>query len=499
MAGHTTTTADFTVPAIGSTVVISVGDTTWMSATTPSRIFIENAGFYEVTTIGSGVSVTVRNLGYSGNAAAAANIVSGQEVAGGTISGTQQLNSYGGASPTTTKGDILVDNGTNDPRASLVRLGVGADGRQLVADSTQATGLAWAPTIPTTVTADNTIPRFNGASGTPVPLQNSKVVITDDGAIQATGSTAAGDARGQYATDLQNLRALSTQVASGINSVVVGGENNTASAAHSSVLGGINNLASGSFSTVGGGTGNTASTTNASVGGGSANTASGTDSYIGGGANNSATAAGASVSGGQLNVASGQDAFIGGGDGNTASANRSTVLGGATNTASGVNSVVLGGEGAVANKYGQISRANGIFLAAGDAQESKLLLREDTTDATPTILYLNGSTATARATIASGSSWTFQGLVVGRRDNGDTASWRFEGGIHNNAGTTALIAAITAVLIAADAGCAATWGVAASIAVTADNANSALQVQVTGTAANNIRWVCAVRMTEVSF
>jgi parallel beta-helix repeat protein len=41
-------------------------------------------------------------------------------------------------SPTTTKGDILVDNGTN-----LVRLPVGADGQVLGADSTKAEGVAW--------------------------------------------------------------------------------------------------------------------------------------------------------------------------------------------------------------------------------------------------------------------------------------------------------------------------------------------------------------------
>jgi anti-sigma28 factor (negative regulator of flagellin synthesis) len=40
--------------------------------------------------------------------------------------------------PTTTKGDLIVDNGT-----SAVRFGVGANGQALIADSTQATGVTW--------------------------------------------------------------------------------------------------------------------------------------------------------------------------------------------------------------------------------------------------------------------------------------------------------------------------------------------------------------------
>lgn len=44
-------------------------------------------------------------------------------------------------SPTTTKGDILADNGANSPTASLVALGIGTNGKVLTADSTQPTGL----------------------------------------------------------------------------------------------------------------------------------------------------------------------------------------------------------------------------------------------------------------------------------------------------------------------------------------------------------------------
>lgn len=71
---------------------------------------------------------------------------SGQIVDAGTLAiangGTGQVSktaAYDALSPTTTKGDIEVHNGTNN-----VRLGVGADSYVLTADSTQASGVKWA-------------------------------------------------------------------------------------------------------------------------------------------------------------------------------------------------------------------------------------------------------------------------------------------------------------------------------------------------------------------
>jgi len=68
---------------------------------------------------------------------------------GGTGQITQTL-AFNALSPQTTKGDIIVNNGTND-----IRLGVGADGTALVADSAQATGLKYAAVATTPVTVAN--------------------------------------------------------------------------------------------------------------------------------------------------------------------------------------------------------------------------------------------------------------------------------------------------------------------------------------------------------
>ena len=57
---------------------------------------------------------------------------------GGTGQTTAIL-AFNDLSPSTTKGDLIVNDGTND-----VRLAVGTDGQQLHADSTQASGVKWA-------------------------------------------------------------------------------------------------------------------------------------------------------------------------------------------------------------------------------------------------------------------------------------------------------------------------------------------------------------------
>jgi hypothetical protein len=497
MAGYTQLTAGFTQPAAAANVTISVSDSSWMSPT--QVVYIQSAGYFEVQSLPDATSAIVQNLDYAGNAVATTAIANGQGVSPAGIrgvagaAGSATFSGASGLSPTTTKGDIIVDNGASSPNPSAIRVAVGTNGQMLSADSGTASGVDWKTTIPVTVTNDNNIPRFNGTSGNPVPLQDSGLLISDTGAIQSTPT--GGNARGASAVDLQVVRAAATQVASGDNSVVAGGENNTASSNHTTVGGGADNSATSSIAT---------------VAGGNANTASGNYSTIGGGDGNTATGSGSTVSGGSSNDATGLNSTVVGGDACNATATVS-ISGGSLNTSSGTGAVTFGAQNdatanysavtsgfqATADKYGQVARASGRFAADADAQTSELILRIATTNATPATMFLDGSSA--RATISSGSTWTFSALVVGRRDNGDSASWKFEGAIHNNGGTTALIGAVTATLIGADAGCSGTWGVAGSIAVTADNANDALQVQVTGTAANNIRWVCWIRTVEVNY
>ena len=158
-------------------------------------------------------------------------------------------------------------------------------------------------------------------------------------------------------------------VASGENSSVSGGEDNTACGVGSSVSGGYANIASGDasgdylsvskYSSVSGGESNTASGWCSSVSGGQSNTASGTESSVSGGAINTASGDYSSVSGGNNNVASGTDSSVFGGFQNTASNESSSVFGGESNTASGWYSSAFGGQGSVVQGLDSVGVAGG--------------------------------------------------------------------------------------------------------------------------------------------
>jgi hypothetical protein len=178
---------------------------------------------------------------------------------------------------------------------------------------------------------------------------NANLVIAPNGtgALVASipdGTATGGNARGIYAIDLQSLRTLNTQVASGQNSVAIG-INNTSSGTSSVVLGGTNSAsASASFSTIGGGTGNSVNKQWDVISGGRDNVANTVNGYasIGGGQSNLVTSTHGTVSGGQTNVAStNTHATVVGGSGNTSSG-QYAVSGGLSNTASGGSSVAFG-------------------------------------------------------------------------------------------------------------------------------------------------------------
>ena len=77
---------------------------------------------------------------------------------GGTGQATQTLG-FNALSPLTTKGDLVVNNGTND-----IRLGVGTDNYSLIADAAQASGIKWAQ-VPLTTGVTGALPIANGGTG----------------------------------------------------------------------------------------------------------------------------------------------------------------------------------------------------------------------------------------------------------------------------------------------------------------------------------------------
>ena len=78
---YTTTTANFTVPAIGSTVTISVGSTAWMAV--GQKVFASDGtdfGNFEVQSIGGSTSFVGKFKGYVDDAAPGAVVGSGAAV-----------------------------------------------------------------------------------------------------------------------------------------------------------------------------------------------------------------------------------------------------------------------------------------------------------------------------------------------------------------------------------------------------------------------------------
>jgi len=168
-----------------------------------------------------------------------------------------------------------------------------------------------------------------------------------------------------------------------------------------------------------------------------------------------------------------------------------------SNVASGSYSAILGGTGAKADKYGQQAFASSPFSVTGDAQASELIWRVITSDATAGVeMFLDGSLATMRATIATSFTWGFDIIVTARSAAGVCAVWSAKGGIQNNAGTVSLVAAVTPTMISDGTG--GTWGIAANFQVAADNTNKTLKLSATGVGATIIRWIAHARIVEVS-
>lgn len=490
---------------------IQIAVTTSLGFVAGQDVFIQDAGYFYVQEVPDTTHLIIQNNGTANNETSGTTIASGVRV-----SVYVTMNSL---SPTTTKGDILVDEGDNSPLADLNRMGVGTDGQALVSDSAEALGRKNVTILPNSGT-DNAILRLDGTTGKPIPAQASLMLISDTGALQSTPS--GGNARGASAIDLQVVRSGATQVASGANATISGGQNNIASAANATASGGTTNTASGTASTVSGGTTNSATTTNATVGGGNTNAASGIESVVGGGFSNTASGTYSSISGGASNtassdacsvgggssnaasevyatiaggasnIASGQYSVVGGGSSNTASGTLATVSGGATNTASGSYSSASG-RYAAASLYGEKSEAAGRFATDGDAQVRNFICRRSTSNATPTELFLDGSSL--YLTIPNDTTWTFDILISARRTDVDdeSAAYRLVGCIDRNgsAATTALVGSVTKTVIAEDT---AAWDVAA----TADTTNGYLAITVTGEAAKTIRWVASVKVVQVT-
>lgn len=142
------------------------------------------------------------------------------------------------------------------------------------------------------------------------------------------------------------------------------------------------------------------------------------------------------------------------------------------------------------------SQRSGNFAAAGDAQTTLWTLRNNTTDATQTILYIDGSAT--KLSVTSGKTYTFVIDIVAAQTGGASGSvgdsWGYQllGVVRNISGTTSLQGSIIKTIIAEADG-------AFDVDAQANDTTDTIDVLVTGAANKNVRWVAKTRLTEVAF
>jgi len=252
--------------------------------------------------------------------------------------------------------------------SGTARLTIANQGRITLGQDAAST-ISTAATITTDVVGAFLVLRPNGTGGIIAAVPDNT----------ATG----GNARGTNSVDLQISRAAATQVASGNNSFIGCGQNNTLSGSQSVIVGGTGNSSAWNLTFIGGGQNHSIGAIRSSIVGGEGNSIgiNSNGSFIGGGqtvnvggnAQFSVAVGGSTINangtysvvvGGQSNTASGAHSFIGGGQSNTASGTHSTIAGGQSNTASATNTFAAGFTNTASGNYavaiGRQNTASGV-------------------------------------------------------------------------------------------------------------------------------------------
>jgi hypothetical protein len=183
------------------------------------------------------------------------------------------------------------------------------------------------------------------------------------------------------------------------------------------------------------------------------------------------------------------------GSAHTLSATGATIGGGVSNIvdSTAAFATVPGGARARASSYGQQTYANGSLVTPGDAQSSLFILRNTTTNANQTELFLDG--LGQRILIPAGANWGVDVLILARSAAGNNVAYGLNGLIWKSG--TNLDSAMNIPLVRGNS---ANIAPAASgdVTVTHDTPHSALVIKVVSPYANSLtRWVATVRTTEV--
>jgi hypothetical protein len=280
-------------------------------------------------------------------------------------------------------------------------------------------------------------------------------------------------------------------------SFIGGGANNTSSGYRSVIGGGGFNRTFGTSSFIGGGGGNIACGGNSTIVGGQSNTTLACRAFIGGGASNCACGVYSTIGGGNANQAIGYCSFIGAGWNNRTCGNRSAIVGGIGNVTTGCYSSIVGGISACAPRFGQRSFSSGGWIGFGGcgvSQQIDLVGRNTTTDATPVNIFLDGSTQ--RISVLNETAMFVTINIAGITSGGTSAAHYIRKvAIKNVGGTTSLIGASPISTIGTDVEDNALY----DVIITADNTNSALDIQVKGVVGDTMRWTVHIEGVEIKY
>jgi hypothetical protein len=263
-----------------------------------------------------------------------------------------------------------------------------------------------------------------------VPSANPALVLTPHNGSPVSG----GPGLGNGAVDLQTARFAATQIASGANSGILSGSNNSAGGQNAVIGGGIANIAAGFVGTIAGGTGN--------------------------------------VVGGNFNA----------------------IGGGASNSLGGVSSAIPGGQAATdRNRNNWIGWASGKLVNQGDAQTGKQLLIGQIATATGLRLTSDQLAASAVNIVNIPVGTAYHTLISATcRDvtSGSLAAWDQSSGLLWRAATATVN--YSGGYSAATAPTRVSGGLsAATLAITPDSTNEGLSVVITPPAGNTDTIHCA--------
>jgi hypothetical protein len=173
-----------------------------------------------------------------------------------------------------------------------------------------------------------------------------------------------------------------------------------------------------------------------------------------------------------------------------ASGNNSYAIGSGSR-ATAVNASAMGAGTNSRHVGGQVF-ANGSFTTAGDAQSGTYMVRNITTDDTPSELFLDGTDA--QFTLLDNSAVTFELALVAMRTDavGGAASYTFSGSVRRDTGaaSTTITGSVSKVILAETN---PQW----ACDVVVDTTSGALKFTVAGQTGKTIRWVGRLQTVEV--